>query len=192
MPKNFAITSLGRSGTLFLKTQMNKSKQWTVRHEGSQDRFRLSLSKAQERLSKDFYGEVNGRLRFFIDDLVVDKKGVILRNPYDVLISTCNRTTPFLTVSLFERRCCYRILDQQIEAGVPIIWFDKMTTDLDYLHSVLVDFGITDVGKDDLDFKKQNETEKEKKKFNDISDLNAEQIRRFDESCGWFVKKYFS
>ena len=192
MPKNFVITSLGRSGTKFLHHQMNKSKQWTVKHEGSQDRFKLSLSDAQARLSQDFYGEVNGRLRFFLPDLVVEKKGIILRHPYEVLVSSCNRTTPFLTVGLFERRCSYQILDQQIEAGVPIIWFDRMTTDVDYLHSILLDFGVTDVGKEQLDLEKQNETPDVKKKFKTISDLSVEDVERFNEFCGWFLEKYFS
>ena len=70
---NFLITGYGRAGTLFLATNMNRSKRWTVLQEagGPSDFKKNTVQSIQQRFDKDYYGEVNGYLRHRINDLNV-------------------------------------------------------------------------------------------------------------------------
>ena len=74
--KNFVITGYSRSGILFLATNMNLSKKWMVSHAtgGYDDLRKNSIESIQQRLNKDYYGEVNDYLRYHILKLNVSKK----------------------------------------------------------------------------------------------------------------------
>lgn len=79
--KNFLISSNGRSGTMFLSTIMNKSKKWKIAHEprGEYEENLYRSAKPVDRkiikdFEKDYYGEVNSRLRFFLMTLTLIRK----------------------------------------------------------------------------------------------------------------------
>ena len=98
--KKFYITAFGRSGTQFLSTNMNLSNQWTVMHEPRADRdaFRDNIEEIQKTFSKEYYGEVNSRLRHYIRRKNVDKVGVILRDPKEIFVSAVWRNNNFKTL----------------------------------------------------------------------------------------------
>jgi hypothetical protein len=142
----FLITGFGRSGTYFLQQIMNKSEKWMVEHEprGGQDEKKFNCVKVpqylQDIFNQDYYGEVNSRLRFYIDRLNVAKKGIIIRQPRDIFKSTVNRgKNPrkmardiYLAYTLFST----------LGGDVVFIDFSKMTTDVIYLNRILKYFGV--------------------------------------------------
>lgn len=142
----FLITGFGRSGTYFLQQVMNKSEKWTVEHEprGGQDEKKFNCVKVPQHLqdifNQDYYGEVNSRLRFYVDRLNIENKGVIIRQPQDIFKSTVNRgKSPqkmardiYLAYTLFST----------LEEDVAFIDFSKMTTDVIYLNKILEYFGV--------------------------------------------------
>ena len=152
--KNFLITAMGRTGTLFLATLMNRSKKWTVLHEagrapGRPDFGPRSLADIQQRFNRDYYGEVNGFLRFRARDLKVEKMGVILREPVDHWISIANQKLPKT-----REKCIVQIdnlektlheLDFLAKRGARKIHFAPMVSDLAYLKEVFAYFEIPDV-----------------------------------------------
>ena len=145
---------MGRTGTLFLATLMNRSAQWTVLHEagrapGRPDFAQRSMLDIQQRFNKDYYGEVNGFLRFRARELKIKKMGVILREPVDHWISIANQKIPNT-----RERCVTQIdnlektlleLDFLVQCGARKIHFASMVNDLAYLKKLFAYFEITDV-----------------------------------------------
>ncbi len=157
MKDSFAISGMGRSGTLFLSTMMNRSEIWTVEHEPwplyNMDE---KMDEVHARFDRDNYGEVNSFLRYILRDLGVKKKGVIRRNPAHVFISICNWEEGFLDelpgkIDFIKRS--FEVVDRALDTdGISPIVFEKLTTNTEYANQVITDFGITDVllSKEDL------------------------------------------
>ena len=156
MYKNFYITGFGRSGTSFLKNIMNQSKKWIVEHE-PRNKFDEAnenpVPKIQSDLDKDYYGEVNSRLRSYIFKLQVDKMGIIIRDPRDIFLSTMNRGKNYKQMALDIWTAYQRFVFFEGDC----LWIDfyKMTTSNEYLRGILNHFGIKDISS--FDFKKVNE-----------------------------------
>jgi len=184
---SFLITSTGRTGTKFLSQLMNRSKQCTVKHQPD-NRDSIMEDKItsidgffnneipewqQKRFNKQFYGEVNGALRYNFAEIKADKKGIICRDYKDVILSFANgrdirSTMERLVAKVKDVNLChnafYKILEENPQ--ILLIDFDMMTTSKQYLLSVLKFFGIDDV---EPDLCKVNSNEKWKyKTFNDL------------------------
>ena len=180
---NFLISGSGRSGTRFLSSLMDKSEIWTVKHEPgaagvenytSADSIGATYTRFE--FQGDHYGEVNSMLRRILIHFPVRKKGVLIRNPYDVYLSIANRRGT-------ERK----YLDEFIESlglinyaiskdkKMKKIEFEKLVSDIDYAQDVLNWFGIDDVVVTKEDIKtKVNQTEEENRKYKTIKDLPAD------------------
>lgn len=168
MRNNFLITSQGRTGTLFLSRLMNSSKKWKVKHQpdkrdatfedvgGTCSYFNLDFPDVPKhiinRFDQDYYGEVNGLLRYYFSGLEVNKKGIIYRNPKDVIVSFANgkgnRTggqrlvNKILDINLVHNYF-YDLMKKN--NSIILINFENMFSDLKYLKKVLLTFGIDDV-----------------------------------------------
>jgi hypothetical protein len=143
--KNFLITGFGRSGTKFLSTLMNKSKIWKVAHEPNGG---VVTKDNLLRFNDDYYGEVNSMMRHHFNNITVGKKGVIIRNPKDIYMSLLNRNKNDLEIfkTLDELNKYYKLFLEWVESDdIVRIDFDKMVRDVNYLTSILEEFGITDV-----------------------------------------------
>jgi len=146
--RNFAITAMGRSGTKFLAENMNKSKKWTV-----------TVPEIQKRFNRDFYGEVNSYLRFIIDKIECEKKGIILRNPIDLWLSITSWHSQERWASILKKKWNQDFRDIQkaiphllnlVESGnYHVISFRRMTTDLGYLRNIFEYFGVDNVEVDE-------------------------------------------
>lgn len=132
---------------MFLSNVMCLSNTWEVTHEpaGPRDQW-LSITEIQKRLNRDHYGEVNSWLCFKARQLSVHKLGVIFRDPAEVWISIANRKPrKQWHRQLALLRGSYHELVQLVEQQAIAISFRRMTTDINYLHSLLEQFGIVDV-----------------------------------------------
>ena len=156
---NFLITGFGRSGTSFLSKLMNSSPTWEVLHEprGASDEISYKTNKQYPlQISADFnakekYGEVNSYLRFWFHQVPVSKKGIILRNPKNIIKSVANRKSIYETTNLVnEINYFWNIFHKwkQDDPSIYIIHFEKMISDLTYLKSILTHFNILDVDVD--------------------------------------------
>ena len=158
---NFLITGFGRSGTMFLSQIMNQSKKWTVLHEprGDEDETRIfPTPTAVEDWNKDYYGEVNSRMRFNFYDVDVAKRGLLLRKPKDIILSASNRNTIQRSVELVEEvNEWYTTFAEWIakDDNLLLIQFKGITTNKEYLETVLKYFGITDVNMDTINLTKK-------------------------------------
>ena len=157
---NFLISGFGRSGTKFLSSVMNMSEKWVVKHEPrdafEEDMFNTGSSLPQRIVSdfnRNYYGEVNSRLRFYFEDVPVKKKGIIIRDPKEIITSIANRKDVHTTINLmmqvhyFWKKFHTWLEDDNIKK----IEFTKMTSDKTYLLNILSHFGIDDVNLDKLD-----------------------------------------
>ena len=185
---------MGRSGTLFLATMMNRSESWTVEHE-PWPLYNLSkvMDELHERFDRENYGEVNSYLRDILLDLEVSKKGVIRRDPADVFISICNWENDFIEklpekIEFIKRS--FEAVDQALEAEdvYPIV-FEKLTTDHVYANQVIADFGIDDVVLDEGDLAKKIHRA-DTNSIEGFEDLTKEVVTLFKENLAWFSEKY--
>lgn len=81
----FAITGCGHSGTKWLATQLAKAEGWTVEHEPDTS---IALRWVQPRFNRsEFYGEVNSYLLTCFPRLRVNRKYLLLRDPYEIIRS---------------------------------------------------------------------------------------------------------
>jgi len=146
--RNFLITAMGRSGTKFLATTMNKSKTWTVKHEpdGLND-LNSSIPQIQKRFNRNYYGEINGILGLRADELIVEKKGVILRDPAEIWLSIANRRPKKQWGANIEylKKVIFKLLYYSMKKEYKVISFKEMTGDKNYLDSIIKYFGIQDV-----------------------------------------------
>jgi hypothetical protein len=157
---NFLISGYGRSGTKWLSSLMNRSNIWEVQHEpgGPSDerrmveKDRLVPKSIQERFNSDNYGEVNSRLRWIVDKIDVEKRGVIIRDPIDIWASTFKRKKGFYNYNDKQlENEAGRILQsfqlfQRISPHLDrIISFRQMTSNVNYTQELLEFFGVMDV-----------------------------------------------
>lgn len=143
---------MGRSGTTFLSHNMNKSKKWTVLHEpGKWYDPKHSAEEIQKRFNRNYYGEVNCYLRFVIDKIKCEKKGIILRNPIDQWLSFTswhNRKKWGRDFKIFMRAIPHLL--KLAETGeYYVISFERMITELGYLKAIFEHFEIDDVDVND-------------------------------------------
>lgn len=202
---NFIITAMPRSGTKFLAHTMNLSKKFTVLHDHEQPimtKLRSTdesvyMEYVNNRLNKNFYGEISGLYRSNYNvletgktnfhEFISNKKGVILRNPIKNIISLYNMTGDggnYLKNIQMQMNLLDMISSME---GVKVIHFQKMTTDKDYLKDILEYFGITDVEITDNMIK--NKINKRGGKHT-ISNFDKKKMEYLKESCSWFIEKY--
>lgn len=154
--KNFLIVGPGRSGTKFLAENMNKSEKWTVLHEaGRWHDMNRTPKELNKRFSRNYYGEVNGYLRFIADRVEVEKKGVILRDPEELWFSVTTwhsqlqRPTKlkekWMQDFSWTKRNIPHILNLAESGRYYVIDFKQMVSDRDYLKEIFLHFGIDDV-----------------------------------------------
>lgn len=163
---NFLITSQGRTGTRFLSWVMNLSKLWKVRHQPNikdyivpgiitteREIYNMEIPEwQQQRFYRDYYGEVNGLLKYSFFNLEVIQKGIIYRDYKDVILSFSNgkreeKTTERLIQKIKDINFChnafYTILEK--DSNILLIDFNRMTSCVSYLTKVLKHFGIDNV-----------------------------------------------
>ncbi len=190
---NFLITGLGRSGTKFLSAAMDNSSTWTVLHEPPPAIAKVEGFKVQPRFNREKYGEVNSYLRWCFLDVDVAKRGVIIRNPKEILASGCNRRDDTVeakqkVVDVVAEGC--ELLEKYINTeGVELIRFEKMVSDLDYLQGIFNTFGVDDfTPTQEIMRAKINKNAKE----SDYSALPDDIRESFMEKCGGFIDKYYA
>ncbi len=216
MLNRFLITGCGRSGTKFLSDMMNRSKKWIVLHEPdsnyftnekiSQNKVSLQLAAYSRFYHTSHYGEVNSILRLLVQptvnrnaegqrtlrhprDFEVDQKGVILRNPFDLLLSEINRhpmETWDATLNRFGGDL--NILDWCVDNKYFVIRFDQMTTDSEYLNKIIRTFGINDVTATEKDVRTKVNDNTEK--THQLSALSSSQMEIAKKICDPFAAKY--
>lgn len=170
IPKTFFITGLGRSGTAFLASVLNRSSQYHVVHEWKVPRtpfrdgrlqkfplWRFYLARHPFGGVRPGYGEVNSHLRRTLDagsagrEVLVEKRGVILRDPRDIVASGMNRNGrteadfPSLCedkVSEFAR--LLELLDHPTLHYEPFE-FRRFTAEPDYIRQIAEWAGIGDL-----------------------------------------------
>lgn len=151
---NFLITAFGRSGTMFLSRVMDRSQLWTVNHEpGGIENNQISSFKEVpdhilNRFDKEYYGEVNTHLREVFGLLPVRQRGIIFRDPREIILSIANRKGAHQIRQIAGELFYYYWYFENVLAGnnkISRIDFYRMTGDLLYLKEVLNVFGITDV-----------------------------------------------
>ena len=181
--KNFAITGCGRSGTKFLAGIMNRSKTWIVKHEplGPKGRLRKTFGRFQ----KDHYGEVNSYLRFQFEYLDVENKGVIVRNPQNLLMSAFNWRGDYQGKVIPDIEKALLKVDEIAQEHF-VIRFEDMTTDAEYLQGVLSHFGIMDVAVNDKDLSVRVNKSKRNKKWTDLKP----EVRLAGSKLDWFADRY--
>jgi len=207
----FLITACGRSGTKFLADLMNQSKIWTVNHEPDAQWYQrkritqetrplLQLASYSRFANTIYYGEVNSLMRLLIipkknsnvkrvNDFPVDKKGIILRNPYELFLSTINRrNSEKWDECLYNLENDLDIIEWCVKQKFRKIRFSKMVSDTVYTQELLRDFGINDV---EITSKmlqvKKNHTEE---KIVTIDDLNSTQKGILNSISSRFLERH--
>ncbi len=184
MIKNFLITGHGRSGTSFLSNLMNKSTQWTVLHEPNNS---SNVEEIQNRFSKEYYGEVNSYLRWYASKIKVDRKGVLIRNPLEILISTFNHKGECNKVYIYRISESLYLIDELVKNDSQIIYFKSLINNPIYCQQIIKDFGINDVDVKEEDIKlKKNMTINARFNYENCSNFIEIAKREF----GWFIELY--
>lgn len=176
---NFLISGSGRSGTRFLANLMDKSEIWTVKHEpgvaGIENYTAAdSIDSTLNRFEFEHYGEVNSMLRRIFIHFPVAKKGLMIRNPYDIYLSIANRKQNTERKFLEEFVESLGLINYALSKDKKIkkINFEKMITNVNYTQSILEHFGISDVEVTSKDVEtKVNFTKEENRKYKTIKDL---------------------
>lgn len=183
---------------------MNQSKKWMVRHEpgkfgdGPETWHGHPLVADPKMVAarfcrRKYYGEVNSYLRHVLLELPVGRRGVILRDPRDILVSAI-RWTGVQGMSQGRMDVIavgYLALDRALQdtAVVPIR-FEKMTTSVGYLQNVLGTFGIEDVR-----VSKETLVRKINASRNDgiggYADIPGAARRYYEAQTGWYQEKYY-
>jgi len=186
---NFAISSLSRSGSTFLARVMDKSEKYRVYHERDEHVVQVGdRVTVQKRFARKDYGEVSSRLRFVLPTLNVKKKGVILRNPFDLLVSVCNRRED-MNEYIYTFGEHFKTLDKLVGCADVVIRFEHMTTSATYLDDMLRRFGISDVPiTDELVHTRQNVSKQYH--YQCFRELPLRWRRVFLNQCEWFILKH--
>jgi len=177
---------------------MNQSKLWTVYHEPAPKievlktelAYKKHLNAAQMVLNKDYYGEVNSMRRRIAHDLKVTKCGVLIRHPAELLLSAFNRKGVHHQW-LNELGESLKLVDHLVTKGWPVIWFNEMTTDVEYTQNILKYYGINDVEvTEETLAEKVNKTTS--RKFRSLADKGIPNyiLEDYHTKSQWFVKKH--
>lgn len=157
---SFAISGFGRSGTRFLAELLDRSPTWTVAHEPTAQYDAPSLAdRFNQGKAAGPYGEVNSFLLYSLRELPVDRRAVIVRDPIEIVVSYANRNPrelcrvnpddseplPLEGGFLSHLISSLAVIDVHAGAGVPLVSFERMTTDLAYLREIIRDCGVADV-----------------------------------------------
>lgn len=196
MYKNFIVTGLGGSGTKFLATMLNKSKAWYVSHEGTRNgRNFWPISHVNETFQKkrkfQHYGDVNGFLRCFINQINdIDKKAIILRDTKETLLSWYDHWEAN-EIKLYRHfyNTYYTLLkfDEYIQAGMKVIDFREMTTNVDYLNDLIKWVGIEDLTIKSEEMIKINSHYKNRLTYEEIPERER---LTWEQLTEWFIIKY--
>jgi hypothetical protein len=185
----FAITGLGRSGTMFL-AQMLARGDHEVIHEAEGDAIRTPSERrdAFNQRVKPNYGEVSSRLRDVLLDLNVDHRYVILRHPVAIVKSAMlwNRRTQVSVrplddvLAIVNDGLC--VLDTLIDCGVPFIRFQRMIEEPLVINQLALDLGISLKQRVELADLKRKVNENRRRKL-------PEPLPKLPE-LAWFADKY--
>jgi len=188
----FAITGMGRCGTMWLSELMNRSEKWQVLHEpNGSGSARFAYQRFYEAHQRGVnYGEVNSRLRWHMRDLPLAFAAVIVRHPMELARSSFNRGWGIewiwhdLSISMVK-------LDEYIEHGIlsieasaDIVSFKELVSSPTYAQKVCSAAGVDDVTVTNKDCETVVNRNKWYKKLPD------DMRREVDKQCGWFIEKY--
>jgi hypothetical protein len=154
MRQSFLITGMGRSGTKFLASALNTSLTWNVEHEPLGDGDSRDLAFLRFRNARR-YGEVNSRLRDWFLDVPAGKRAVVIRNPYEVVVSVYNRH-PDNTVERLSG--VWELLESYICQGARIFRFEEFTRNSNEIEKIAEWCGIDDLKLTDDDLRPKNAT----------------------------------
>jgi hypothetical protein len=199
---SFCISGMGRSGSLWLSQLMNRSARWTVRHEphNEYDLDAISL-RFREETAKGPYAEINSFANFCLLDLPVRERGVLIRDPIEILISYANRnphelrwqiSSDALTIEgafLDHLSASLATIDLAIKKGVRPISFVSMTTKLDYLTQQLRTFDVWDVEPMQADLETKTNTAGREALAGWMS-LDRLTRGRIERRLRWYRKRY--
>jgi len=192
MHKNFAVTAMGRSGTMFLARILNSSHQWEVVHEVTKNEHNTDYREVQKRFDRDYYGEVNSYLRHTITELQVMRRGTIIRNPREIFVSMANMRNFVPFVASDHLNSSLSALDRYIRMvnDQKVIRFELMTQDDSYLQEIAEYLGVTDVAIADCDTKtKVNAIPRRIQTFDQLPEgvrvMYHNRIRWFEEEYGY-------
>jgi len=139
---SFIVVSAGHSGTKFLARELNRSTGWNVMHEPDESIHPDIVNKRF--CGKTKYGEVNSWLLSSAMEIDATRKAVLLRNPYDILLSilrsSCVSDSPLASL-IYVRESMAR-MDSLIRHGFDLIRFDRVTTDQEYLVESAASLGV--------------------------------------------------
>jgi len=193
MPKTFAISAMGRSGTTFLANLMNRSLEFEVHHElDDMTSLPSDAAQIQERFAGGRnYGEVSSGLRFVLPFLDVNYKGVILRDPVDIFVSFCNRRNDSeIAADIHKFTEHWESVDYMASCpAIHVIRFERMVSSVSYTEKLLRSFGIYDVvvTKSDIDTPVNRYA---KIRFRSIYEIPAHFVDDFFKRSNWFIGKH--
>lgn len=139
-----------------MAAQLSKAPSWTVEHEPD---FHMHPDWVNRRfLGRERYGEVNSWLLACADRVEVDRRAVLLRNPYEVALSIARRGYGRYTVPYVHE--CITILDGLIQSGrYHVLRFREVTTSKRKLLDAAAVLGINTLTEDMLDLTPVNHHE---------------------------------
>ena len=195
----FVITGPSRTGTMFLAQVLARSRRYIVRHEHADDsrgwfepqiaaykrERHLELTRRRFDCRAD-YGEVNSFLRYIVTDLELDKRAVLIRNPFDIALSYMNKSPlrwgwkrPFedavseLVASLDQT---HHLIS---EKRLPCFRFERYTRSLDELAKVVDWLGIDDIDLEEVRMTKVNSAGRDLlTRFSALHPAHRREIRR--------------
>ncbi|HYE70431.1 MAG TPA: hypothetical protein VD932_02785 [Aquabacterium sp.] len=136
--ETFIVTGCGHSGTRLLSLQLGQAPGWTVLHEPDDCVLARLVAKRFE--GKKRYGEVNSFLLTAARYVPVGKRGVIVRNPYDLVRSTTASLGMHRAVAYVRE--AVSVTDNLIRDGFLPIKFAGITSDPAYVVAVARELGI--------------------------------------------------
>jgi len=204
----FVITGCGRSGTMFLAQALGRSRKFIVRHEHADDvrgwfaragsydaagHLGLTLQRFKAHAN---YGEVNSCLRFIVDKLPLDKRGLIIRNPQDIALSSMNKfPIRWMGMYGFDERCRaleadLRQVQHLIKRGCPAFRFEELTRDAGRMAEVVDWLGIDDV--DVLEINYAQRINASGREFcSGLAQLTSEHRKAVRAACKWFADIHY-
>ena len=166
----FLVTSHGRSGTKWLARELNRSKTWTVTHEGT----------GAHSVIKN-YGNVSSYMRFYPPE--VDKLAVIVRDPMGIARSAYYKNPQGWKQFIKDLPKDLQALEDLLERPDTIrIHFPFMVLNESYLVLIAQSLGITDLDERSVDLSATNSS-----KPGGLSSSQEEQVER---AAGWFRRKW--
>jgi len=188
---SFAVTGLGRCGTMALARFLNTAPGWTVKHQNDSENHRLGyrLVKHWRRFSRPNYGEVSCALLPVLGGLPCKHKAVILRDLKQTALSAANYSIKVgmgAKVPLIdELPYTLEMLDAWLQAGATPIYYDRLFSSKESVEHVARELGI----EGPLTFDIHERHNMGAKKFNSFGELTPEHQRTV-ESCAWFEEMW--